>query len=490
MASKRSYINIYAILKVVGAMISVTGAAMIAATVVSLLYGEDDFFSLLFSSLICIFVGLFFRYIFKEKVEKNNFRKRDGYITVALSWIVIAAASTMPFLIYGVIPSFTDAFFETMSGYTTTGATIIDDIEALPHGLLFWRSMTHWIGGIGIIVLSIAILPIMGIGSNQLYAAESTGPTKDKFHPRIVETAKTLCTIYIFLTFTQTFLLWMGDMNLFDAVCHSFSSISTGGFSTKNNSVIGYSAYSHYIIMIFMFLGGVNFGLFYFLYSKQYDKLKKSSEFKGYFVITIAAGLFLALILFLTHTQGTVEMIFRNAMFTVISIITTTGFISSDYSIWAYSSNVFVFLLMFVGACAGSTSGGIKVSRHVLMFKNIFVAFKQLIHPRAVLPLRYNGKIISQNVITGVLAFFFLYIVIFFGGAFAMALMGYKLDTALSMSATSLGNIGPAIGEFCSTCSYAPAPVAAKWIMSFLMLVGRLELFTVIIIFTPAFWKK
>ncbi|MCD4747616.1 MAG: TrkH family potassium uptake protein, partial [Bacteroidales bacterium] len=395
----------------------------------------------------------------------------------------------LPFLLSGSITNYTDAFFETISGFTTTGATILTDIEVLPKGILFWRSLTHWIGGMGIIVLSIAILPILGIGGMQLFVAEVPGIVPDKLHPRITHTAKRLWMIYVFFTVIETVLLKLGGMNLFDALCHAFATMATGGFSTQNDSITGYSPLIQYIIIIFMIIAGTNFTLHYFALHANIKKIWKNEEFRFYIYFIFGMCIFIMFFIFFL-SDIRFEEAFRNSLFQVVSIITTTGFITSDYLIWPGYLWFLIFILMFIGGSAGSTGGGIKVVRQLLLFKNSGLELKRLIHPQAIIPVRYNGKAVPQNIIFKVMAFFLFYMIIFALGTLVMALLGLDLKSAIGSSAATLGNIGPGIGSVGPVGNYADIPAFGKWFLSFLMLLGRLELFTVLILFSPAFWKK
>jgi trk system potassium uptake protein TrkH len=479
-------INLRVILNILGLLLLIEGFSMLAPLGVSLYYGEGDALALAISSGISIALGAV-AWFLTQRGDKT-ISKREGYIIVSIVWIVFSLFGALPFIISGHISSFTDAFFETISGFTTTGASILNDIEALPHGLLFWRSMTQWLGGMGIIVLSLAILPIFGIGGMQLFVAEVPGPTPDKFHPRVKETAKRLWGIYLIFTLLETILLLFGDMNLFDAVCHSFTTMATGGYSTKQASIAAYSPYVQYIITLFMFLAGTNFALSYYGFHLQFDKIFKNEEFRFYagfilgFTILITAMLWFGD--FLPFKES-----FRHAVFQVVSITTTTGFITTDYLQWAPFLVVIVFMLMFLGGSGGSTGGGIKIVRVALLIKNSALELKRLIHRNAILPVRLNKKTIDPQIITNILAFVVLYMMLLAGSTIVMSAMGYDLASSLGAVAATLGNIGPGIGAVGPVENYAHIPDFGKWFLSFLMLVGRLELFTVLILFSPAFWK-
>ncbi|NTW24929.1 MAG: TrkH family potassium uptake protein, partial [Lentimicrobium sp.] len=395
----------------------------------------------------------------------------------------------IPFMLSGVTQSYTDAFFETMSGFTTTGASIFTDIESIPKGILFWRSLTHWIGGMGIIVLSLAVLPVLGIGGMQLFMAEVPGITPDKLHPRITQTAQRLWGIYVLLTFVLTLLLMLGGMNLFDALCHAFGTMATGGFGTKNDSVAGFSPYIQYVIIIFMFLAGVNFTLHYFALKGKFKKIITNEELRNYFYVVIIATAIIASALYIIQGQPA-EKSFRDSLFQVVSIVTTTGFVSTDYLLWPFFAWFLIFLLMFTGGCAGSTGGGIKMVRILLLFKNSLLELKRLIHPLAIIPVRLNGKSVPQNIIFNVLAFFLIYIIIFAFGSLALTFLGLEFESAVGATAACLGNIGPGLGIVGPVLNFGLVPDAGKWLLSLLMLLGRLELFTVLILFSSSFWKN
>jgi trk system potassium uptake protein TrkH len=479
-------INLRVILNILGLLLLIEGFSMLAPLGVSLYYGGGDALALGISSGISIALGAV-AWFLTQRGDKT-ISKREGYIIVSIVWIVFSLFGALPFIISGHISSFTDAFFETISGFTTTGASILNDIEALPHGLLFWRSMTQWLGGMGIIVLSLAILPIFGIGGMQLFVAEVPGPTPDKFHPRVKETAKRLWGIYLIFTLLETILLLFGDMNLFEAVCHSFTTMATGGYSTKQASIAAYSPYVQYIITLFMFLAGTNFALSYYGFHLQFGKIFKNEEFRFYAGFLVGFTILITAMLWFSDFLPFRES-FRHAVFQVVSITTTTGFITTDYLQWAPFLVVIVFMLMFLGGSGGSTGGGIKIVRVALLIKNSALELKRLIHRNAILPVRLNKKTIDPQIITNILAFVVLYMMLLAGSTIVMSAMGYDLDSSLGAVAATLGNIGPGIGAVGPIENYAHIPDFGKWFLSFLMLVGRLELFTVLILFSPAFWK-
>ena len=481
-------LNYKIILNIISFLLILNGIFMMLGIPFSLYYGDNDIFPLLICGAGTSLTGLILNLLTKEK--EPDIRKREGYIVVSLGWIVMSLFGALPFVIHGSIPSYTDAFFETMSGFTTTGASILNDIESLPHGLLFWRSMTQWLGGMGIIVLSIAILPILGIGGMQLFVAEVPGPKKDKIHPRIRETAKRLWGIYVLFTIVQVFLLILGGMNFFDAICHAFTTMATGGFSTKQASVAYYdSPFIHYVMIVFMFLAGTNFTLHYLLLHKKFKDVFGNDEFKFYIKLLGSITFIVVIGIFFTEYAG-IEKSFRDGLFQVVSIVTTTGYVTADYELWGPFFQVLFFLLLFTGGCAGSTGGGIKIVRHFVLLKNSVVELKRLIHPRAVIPVRFNKGAVSNEIIQNVLAFFLFYVFIFVIGTLIMSIIGLDFLSAMGATATSLGNVGPGISSVGPTSNFANVPDIGKWFLSFLMLLGRLELFTILVIFAPAFWQK
>ncbi len=461
---------------------------MLLSLIFSFAFGDDDILGIMLSAGITILSGTVFWFLFKK--SGINIGKREGYFIVTLGWIIFSLFGSLPFMISGDIPSFTDAFFETMSGFTTTGASILNDVESLSHGLLFWRSVTQWLGGMGIIVLSLAILPILGIGGMQLFIAEVPGPTPDKLHPRIKETAKRLWAIYMIFTFAECILLMLGGMTFFDAICHSFTTMATGGYSTKQASIAHFdSPFIHYVIIVFMFLAGTNFALSYYALHFRFKEFQKNEEFRYYFGFTIAFTAIVTIFLIVTHEYGYEES-FRHGLFQVVSILTTTGFVTADYLQWVPLLWVIIFMIMFIGGSAGSTGGGIKIMRVMLLMKNSFLELKRLIHPNAIIPVKFNERSVDYQVITNVLAFVSIYLLISVIGTLVMSSMGYDLDSSLGAVAASLGNIGPGIGSVGPVENFSHIPDFGKWFLSFLMLVGRLELFTVLILFSPHFYKQ
>ena len=443
----------------------------------------------LLCSLITISFGFLLRFLTKE--EKNaEIKKRDGYLIVVSGWLCMTFFGTLPYLLTDSIPSFTDAFFETMSGFTTTGSTILDEIESLPKSILFWRSMTQWIGGMGIIVLTIAILPLLGIGGMELFVAEAPGPTKDKIHPRIKETAKRLWIIYFSLTALETVVLMFFGLSFFDAINHSLTTTSTGGFSTKQESIAAFqNPFVEAVIVIFMFLAGTNFTMIYFGLKMKFRKIVNNDEFKWY--LSAVFVLILLLSFYRTHTSSS-DFIhaFREISFQVVSIITTTGYATADYTLWGSFLTFIFFLFLFSGASAGSTSGGIKIVRIILLIKNGLLEFKRRLHPKAVIPVMLNKQVISSTITYNLLAFIFLYLFVFTLGSIFLSFLGVDMLTSISAVASAVGNVGPGIADVGPSSSFSQLPTSAKWILSLLMLMGRLELFTVCVLFTPYFWKR
>lgn len=495
-----SSINKSAILKVLGILLLIEGLFMLTCLIPSIYYDRDflqnlalfdpkhDFLPLMLSGLFALFTGTGL-FLLNRKLDQNSIGKREGYIIVTFAWVLISIFGSLPYLISGVATSFVDAFFETMSGFTTTGASVFTYIEDIPKGILFWRALTHWIGGMGIIVLSLAVLPILGIGGMQLFVAEVPGVTPDKLSPRITQTAKNLWLIYVVLTLSCTAMLMFGGLNLYDSLCHAFATLATGGFGTKNDSVASFSPYLQYVIILFMFLAGINFSLHFFLFKRRFKHVFANDELRNYVYIIVAATTIIALALIILK-DSQYEKIVRDSLFTVVSIITTTGFVTTDYLLWPNHAWIIILMLMFIGGCAGSTGGGMKVVRIVLLFRNGKMELKRLIHPQALIPVRLNGKSVPQSIIFNVLAFFLLYIITFAIGSLAISVIGLDFESAIGSVASCLGNIGPGIGTVGPALNYGLVPDAGKWLLSFMMLLGRLELFTVFILFTSAFWNK
>ena len=479
--------NFRLICNLLGILLVFNGGFMWLCLPVSFIYDESSQ-ALLYSGLICLIVGVL-AYLLTRQKRDVELRRKEGYLIVTLGWLMLSFTGMLPYLL-GRHLDLTDAFFETLSGYSTTGATILTDIESLPRGLLFWRSLTQWIGGMGIIVLTVAILPILGIGGIQLFIAEAPGITPDKLKPRIKETAKRLWILYVGLTFSEMILLYIGGMDWFDAMNHALTTMATGGFSTKNASLAAFSSpFIQYTVTLFMLLAGTSFTMLYFLLTGSQNKVWRNEEFTTYLSVCLIVSLVVAGILYINTDYG-LEHSVRTALFQVISIITTTGYITADYTSWVPFTSVLFFLIMFLGGSAGSTAGGVKIIRHVVLIKNSFLELKRQLHTSAILPVRLHGKGLSEHITFNVLAFIIIYILIFIAGALAVSTFGLDFVSAIGAAATCLGNIGPGLGIVGPVSNFAHLPGATKWILAFLMLLGRLELFTVLMLFTRAFWKK
>ena len=489
------------IIYIIGVLLLFNGGLMLLATIASWLMKDTVTFEMTVSAFVVMILGGFMMLISRN--HEPQIHKREGYLIVTLGWVMMTLTGMIPYILTDTIEDLPSVFFETMSGYTATGSTILTDIESLPAGILFWRSMTHWIGGMGIIVLAIAILPLLGIGGMQLFTAEAPGPNSDKLHPRITDTAKRLWLIYVTLTIVETLLLYLAGMSIFDALNHAMSTMASGGFSTKNISLAHWNhlPWVHYIIMVFMFLAGSNFVLSYFAFTGKIKKVFQDDEFLTFakFIFFFSMIVFAVLISQVDlgngsfdHPQvwGKTESSLRHSFFQVLAIVTTTGFVTADYTAWSPFMTIFFFGLMFLGGSAGSTSGGIKVVRHLLMIKSGFLEFKRALHPNAIIQSRYNGKVVSKEIIGNILGFFILYMISFIVGSLVFGFMGLDFENAVGVAASSLGNVGPAIGDFGPASNYSQLPALGKYWSSFLMLMGRLELFTVLILFTPFFWMK
>lgn len=479
-------INFREVIAVVSVLIILVGFMMWTALPISWFFKSGDGLALGLSGLICVGTGGIL-YLFRAK-KRKNIHKREGYLIVALGWVGVVLFSTLPYLLSGVIPNFVDALFESVSGLTTTGATVLEDIEIQPRGILYWRSLTQWLGGMGIVVLTVAIFPLLGIGGIELFAAEAPGPTSDKLHPRISETAKRLWAIYVGLTFILGIVYYLEGMSWYDAINHTFTTMSTGGFSTYNASMAAFSPLIQYTAIPFMLMAGTNFTVLYFFYKRRFSEVKKNDEFKTYLLGLLAVSLLLGVAMH-AASNGSWEEAMRNSLFSVTSLITTTGYVTDDYTAYTPAISFIFFMLLFTGACAGSTSGGIKVIRHLVFFRNSRLEFKRLLHPQAIVPLRLNGQIVKGRIITHVYTFLLLYLAIYVTGTVILSIMGLDFTTALGAMATSLGNVGPAIGQVGPTDNFAWLSMPVKIFLSFVMLLGRLELFTILILFSPYFWR-
>lgn len=477
-------INPLLILRILSTILMIETISFLFCLPVVFIYKEspDPFLG---SAAITFLIAIIF-YIISRKADKNKFTNRDGYLSVTLSWVIFSVLGTLPYLLSNTIPSFINAFFEATSGFSTTGSSIIKDVEILPYSILFWRSLTHWLGGIGIIALVIIILPSLRVTGYQLFSLESS--MKEKIHPKTKSIGFRVLFIYLGLTLAQIFFLNIGDMNLFDSICHSFGTIATGGFSTKNISLMYYSAYSQYVVMIFMFLAGVSQVVYYYIVKFNFKKVRQNEELWFYIAVALITGT-LATTILLVNTTWTPEESFRHGFFQIISIMTCTGFASADFILWPVTAVLLIFLMMFSGGSTGSTSGGIKMARHLIVLKNIKNVFVKLNHPKSISFIRLNGKSITENTNISILSFVVLYLFLFLIGTITVIVTGVDTITAASSVATCMAGIGPGLGTVGPMSSFAHLPDVSKVVLSLLMILGRLEIITVFAIFTRTFWR-
>lgn len=478
--------NFKVVLSTLGIILMIIGISMLLPIIWSLYY-RQDIFAFLISAVITFVTGFF---LYNKLKTTEDIRYKEGFAIVSLAWILATIFGSLPYLFSGTFTSIPDAVFETMSGFSTTGASVLKNVEILPPGILFWRSLTNWLGGMGIVVLFVAVLSSIGVGGMQVFKAESPGPILEKIKPRISQTAKILWLTYIMFTLVEIILLWAFGMSLFDAICHTFGTLATGGFSTKNLSVGFYNPIIQWIITIFMFLSGVNFALYYsIIHNKNPKVVWKSFEFRWYSYINIGSIILITLILVIKSHIPLDKAITASA-FQVVSVITTTGFATDDYAKWPLVAQSLLFTLMFVGGCAGSTSGSIKVGRILILFKQAALEFKRAIHPRAITELKIGEKIIQKSTVINICQFFFIYMTIFMLSSIIMTWFGLDVFSAMTSVAATLGNVGPGLGLVGPAQNFSFIPPLGKLFLSFLMLLGRLELYTVLIIFSPSFWEK
>jgi trk system potassium uptake protein TrkH len=464
---------------------------------------KDDMMAFVYATIVTLCVGLILRFTIKPSEPELGIR--EGFAIVTLGWVVAAFFGSFPYLFAGIFSiegrtswvEFSFCYFESMSGFSTTGATVLTEIEHLSHAMLFWRSFSHWLGGMGIVVLAVAILPMLGVGGMQLFRAEAPGPQTDRLTPRIAQTAKLLWGVYILFSVVETLLLWLGDMTLFDALCHTFGTMATGGFSTKNQSIAHYdSVYIETVITVFMFLAGTNFALHYRALRGDVKSYFKDTEFRFYCIVVFVGILLISWnIVRFKNIDGQVPYdsvwdSIRYASFQVLSITSTTGYGTADFEMWPALSQFILITLMFYGGCAGSTGGGMKQIRFLLLIKQSGAEIKRLIFPHAILPIRVNDRVVPSEVLTHVLGFFFFFIGIFAIVTCIMSTLGLDLITAASCTIAAMGNIGPGLGDVGPLDNYAHIATAGKFILSFCMLLGRLEIYTVLILFSSNFWKK
>ena len=486
------------LLNILGALIAIIGITMVITNFISIGFGETDrdLNGFLVSALICIGIGL---PVWAFTRHNKSLTNRDGFAIVTFSWIITAVAGALPFYFSGSIPNITDAFFEAMSGVTTTGATIIGNpstlphlpngIESLPHGILFWRSFLQWIGGMGIVVFYIAILPMLGVGGVQLFKAEVPGPVADKITPRVRETAKILWMVYSGFTAVQILLLCITGMPWFDSICHSFTTMPTGGFSTKNASIGHYdSAAIQYTIIFFMFLAGINFSLHFHAITGNFKSYSRDKEFLTYFGIIIVIAFLIFISISVDGDEWT-EKHFRDSLFQTVAILTGTGYCTADYELWTYFAQFMILFMMFFGGMGGSTTGGMKIVRIMLLFKYAVTEVRRMLHTRALIPIRIGKRYVKEDVIKNTMGFFLFYISAFVVATLVLSAMDLDLVTAIGAAASAMGNVGPALGEFGPTDNYALLSAPGKWVLTFCMLLGRLEIFTIMVLFSRTFWK-
>lgn len=483
-------INRKLIYKILGQLLFIEAFLLFVSLLVAFYYQQDDIFAFIVATLTTIGGGLVLKW--RGHGADNSMSRRDAYLVVTLSWIVFSFFGTLPFMVSGYINNFTDAYFETMSGFTTTGATILDDVECFPHGLLFWRSLTQWIGGLGIVFFTIALLPSLVGGQTKVFAAEATGPIKTKLHPRLSTSAKWIWSIYLMLTIACIASYYVAGMNLFDSFNYAMTTTATGGFSTHNSSTsFFHSPALEYICAFFCFLSGVNFTLLYAAVIKfKIKDLFKNSEFKFYMLLVTAFTAFIMVELIAMRNYD-VEHAFRSAIFQVVSFITTTGLFNDDAALWPHVTWVVLAACMFFGACSGSTSGGLKCIRGVMLVRMVKNEFRQILHPTAVLPLKIDGVNVPMQKRVTLLAFLTTYLIICLVISFTMIAMGIDNTNAITITLSCVGNVGPTLGtEIGPTMSWSELPDVAKWFCSLMMLIGRLEIFSVLVILTPAFWRE
>jgi trk system potassium uptake protein TrkH len=478
------------ILYTLGALLFFLGLTMFFPLCWSIYFGEGDYKALIVSMGITSLTGALLYYLFKPSNGDVSLTHREGFLIVATGWFLAAAFGSLPYLIHGVLPTFGDAFFESISGFTTTGATVITNIEGIPHGILFWRSLTQWLGGMGIIILSIAIFPLLGVGGMQLYKAELPSPVKDKLTPRVTETARTLWIVYVIISTVEFILLLFGGMDVFDALCHTFTTMATGGFSTSDASIAHFqSAYIDGVITLFMLIAGINFTLHYSLILGNIRNVLGNSELRLYLGIALTAIIIITLNLKTSIFDETGKCL-RYASFQVVSILTTTGFTTANFSEWPSLSKIILLLLMFVGGSAGSTGGSIKCLRILLILKHSYKELYRLVHPHAVTAVKLGKRIVYPETMASIWGFFILYLAMTVVASIILTFLGLDTLTAFSSVAATIGNVGPGFGAVNPSLTYSEIPYLGKWILSLCMLAGRLEIYTVMILLIPEFWKK
>ena len=486
-SGRKSAINVPLVTYILGKLLLVEAGMFVLCTGVSFLYGESDYIYFIYTTLINLCIGSFMMFMGRKADRRIN--QRDGYIIVTVAWLMFTAFGMLPFYLSGYIPTITDAFFETMSGFTTTGASVVNDIESFPHGMLFWRSLTNWIGGLGIVLFTIAFFPLLNGCTQQLFLSESTGVTHDKIQPRAEHMARIIWYIYIVLTAIVAVLLYFGGMTLFDAVCHAFATTATGGFSTKQASIAHWdSAYIEYVVAFFMIASGVNFTLYYYMIKGRVKTLFKDEEFHWFIKSVMGLTLIITVALVFYNDYG-LEKAFRKALFQVATVHTSCGFATDDYNLWPPFTWLLLLFAMVSGGCTGSTSGGIKNLRLLIIFKNILNHLKQILHPRAILPVRVNRNQVSSQISNNVYTFAFTYLLCVFVGCVLLMMLGVGIPEALGTVIASIGNVGPGLGAYGPAYTWYSLPDAAKWILSALMMLGRLEIFGILLLFYKGLWS-
>ena len=477
--------NINTVLRILQRVITISAIALIFCVALAWHYDEPTIPFLL--SFVAAAMLVLISFLVSKGTKVVEMGKKEAYVSVSAAWVIISMIGALPYLISGYIPNIIDAYFESVSGYTTTGSSILTDIEALPKSLLFWRSLTHWIGGIGIIVLVIIVSPSLKIGNYNLFTAESS--LKDKIRPRMKAMGYRLLTIYLLLTAIEAILLFLGDMPLFDSVCHSFGTVATGGFSTQNASIANYSPYIQYVIIIFMVLAGTNFVIHYYLFLRDVAHIRKNDEFRFYITVILVLGLAVTAVLYF-QTPRSLELSFRDSFFQTVSIITCTGFATSDYLLWPKLGTLLVFGMLFIGGSTGSTSGGIKMARHLVALKNIKRLLQKSVHPKGIFTVKLNGNILSEDNNSSLMTFIITYLLVFAIGSILLIITGLDGATSTSAIATAMGGIGPGFGAVGPMSNFYLLPAISKLIITVFMLMGRLEIYSFLLIFTPMFWKK
>ncbi|MCP4572991.1 MAG: TrkH family potassium uptake protein [bacterium] len=480
--------SLRAVAKVLAFLLLVTAACLLLPAVVAVIYREPDWRDFLITSGIGAAVGGLALTLLRGAPD---LRVREGFAVVALGWLVVGLLGSLPFWLSGQIPDFTDAVFESISGFSTTGSSILTDIEGRSHAILFWRTMTHWLGGMGIVLLALAILPLLGVGGMQLFRAEVPGPVAERLTPRIRETAKLLWGVYVLLTALEVVALLLAGMSLFDAVCHAFATMATGGFSNNDSSVGGYGSPAvEWVIIVFMFLAGVNFSLHFMALTGRWRGYARDEEFRFYGVIILLSTALITTVLLGASFYPDAGTTVRHALFQVLAIVTTTGFGTADYLLWPPFTHALLLVLMAVGGCAGSTGGGIKVMRVLILLKHAKLELRKMLHPRGVFTVWFNNRPLSPGLQTNVLGFFLLFMVVYIAGVLILTLGGRDLVTSVGATAASIGNIGPGLGLVGPASNYSALLAWEKWLLMLMMIIGRLELFTVLVLFLPSGWRR